>query len=391
MDFYQRAGQLQNEAVEYRRHLHRHPELSGQEVQTAAWIADKLASFGIPCRIVNGHGVIGQIEGAGKGRYVALRADIDALGSEDRCGTEYQSVNPGVCHACGHDVHMASLLTAARMLNEVKDQLPGAVRLIFQPSEERPPSGADEMIEAGAMDGVDAVFGAHVVTFLNAGDVNVQAGPRLSGSMNFYVDVIGKGGHGAMPQYCVDPILAASAMIVNLQSIVSREMDPADNVSVTVGRIQGGTAHNSVADSVHFRAGIKSLNADAREHIRDSVRRIIECTAQTYRCKVNIEMTPFGKPLVNDAALSALAERSAAAQLGAEHVVNCAPWPVSEDFTHYLDLAPGVYALVGGRNEARGFTLQNHHPAFDVDESCLQTAAAVYAGFAFDYLTGKEG
>ena len=390
MNFYSRAGQLQEETVKYRRHLHRHPELSGQETETAAWIAEKLTTFGVPCRIVNGHGVIGQIEGAGHGRYVALRADIDALGSDDRCGKEYQSVNPGVCHACGHDVHTASLLTAARMLNERKDELNGAVRLIFQPSEERPPSGAEEMIRAGAMDGVDAVFGLHVVNFLDAGKVSVQAGPRLSGSMNFYVDMIGKGGHGAMPQYCIDPILAASAAIVNLQSIVSREMDPADNVSITVGRIQGGTAHNSVADSVHFRAGVKSLNADVRDQIRNSIRRIIESTALTYRCEAKIEMTPFGKPLVNDKALSAFAEKSAAAQLGTAQIVNCNPWPVSEDFVHYLDYAPGVYALVGGRNEARGLTLQNHHPAFDVDETCLQTAAAQYAGLAFDYLTEME-
>ena len=386
MNYYKRALEIQADAVKYRHHLHKHPELSGQEFETAAYIASILDSFGIQNQIVNRHAVVGLISGKGSGKCVALRADIDALASEDKCGASYQSVHPGVCHACGHDVHTAALLSAARMLQESSHDFPGQVKLIFQPSEERPPSGAAELIAANVMDGVDAIFGTHVVNFINAGDVSVQAGPRLAGSMNFYVDIYGKGGHGAMPHECIDPIVAAAAVIMNLQSIVSREMNPADSVSVTVGKIEGGTAHHSIAESVHFRAAIKSMNADIRDQIAASVRRIVETTAETYRCTAKIEMTPFGKPLINDAALSKIAEQSAAELLGKTHVITCAPWPVSEDFTKYLEYAPGLFALVGGRNEEQGFVLQNHHPAFDVDESALAAAAALYAGFAADYL-----
>lgn len=386
MNYYKRALEIQADAVKYRRHLHMHPELSGQEFETAAYIASILDSFSIQNQIINQHAVVGWITGKAPGKCVALRADIDALASEDKCGTTYQSVNAGICHACGHDFHTAALLSAARMLHESSDHFSGQVKLIFQPSEERPPSGAAELIEHHIMDDVNAIFGTHIVNFINVGDVSVQAGPRLAGSMNFYVDISGKGGHGAMPHECIDPIVAASAVIMNLQSIVSREMNPADSVSITVGKIEGGSTHHSVAESVHFEAAIKSMNADIRDQIIESVGRIINLTASAYRCTSKIEMTSFSKPLVNDEVLSMIAEKSALEQLGAEHVIHCAPWPVSEDFTKYLDFVPGVFALIGGRNESLGYTLQNHHPAFDADELALASAAALYAGFATDYL-----
>lgn len=387
MDFYHPALAIQDETVAFRRYLHQHPEPSGAEENTARAVAWELEACGISCERLPCNAVIARIEGGRPGKTVALRADIDALMVEDQCGKPYQSQNPGVCHACGHDFHAAALLSALKLLNGVKDQLRGQVLGIFQHSEERPPSGAQELVERyGIMDGVDGIFGIHVINKLNAGDVSVQAGPRLAGSMNVYVDIVGKGGHGAMPQDCIDPILASAATIQNLQSIVSREISPIDGVSLTVGKIQGGTTHHSVANEVHFEAAIKCLNAGLREQIKSSVLRIVQSTAETFRCTARIQCTQFGVPLVNDRRLSAMAEKSAAEQLGPQHVVQCDPWPVSEDFTKYLEKVPGVFALVGGRNEQEGLTLQNHHPAFDVDESALASAAALYAGFAFDFL-----
>lgn len=387
MDFYQQALELQDETIEYRRYLHMHPEPGSFETETAAYISNRLAALGVEHLVLPCNAVIGYIRGATARKCVALRADIDALMTQDECDTAYRSINPGVSHVCGHDFHIASLLTAAKLLQKQKSTLNGTVKLIFQNSEERPPSGAAMLVKDYAiMDGVDAIFALHIVNTLDAGDICVQSGARMSGSMNFYVDVYGKGGHGATPNDCIDPILASCAMIMNLQSIVSREIPPGEAVSITVGKICGGTEHNSVANAVRFEAAIKSLNADLRDQIRASVHRILTATAETYRCNINVKYTEFGQPLINDAALSALAERSAAEQFGAEHVVRCPPWPVSEDFTKYLDYAPGLYAFLGGRNVGKGLSLPNHHPAFDADESALAVGAAIYAAFAYDYL-----
>lgn len=387
MDFYQKALALQNESISYRRYLHMHPEPGSFEVATAKYISDRLSEFGVEHQLLPCNAVIGYIRGDKPGKCVALRADIDGLMTQDACNKPYQSVNSGVAHACGHDFHIAALLTAAKLLQEQKRALSGTVKLIFQHSEERPPSGAAMLVKDYAvMDGVDAIFALHIMNVLDAGDICVQAGARMSGSMNFYVDVHGKGGHGATPNDCIDPILASCAMIMNLQSIVSREMPPGEAASITVGKIMGGTEHNSVANDTHFDAAIKCLNADLRKPIKASVHRILTTTAETYRCSIDVKYTEFGPPLINDAKLSALAERSAANQFGSEHVVNCPPWPVSEDFTKYLEKAPGVYAFLGGRNVEKGFILQNHHPAFDADESSLAVGAAAYAAFAYDFL-----
>lgn len=387
MNFYQRAITLQNESISYRRYLHMHPEPSSFETKTAQYISDRLSDFGIEHQVLPCNAVIGYIRGQSSEKCVALRADIDGLMSQDASNKLYQSRNPGVAHACGHDFHVASLLTAAKMLEEQKSSLNGIVKLIFQHSEERPPSGAAMLInDYGIMDDVDAIYALHIMNILNVGDICVQAGARMSGSMNFYVSVHGKGGHGATPNVCVDPILASCAMIMNLQSIVSREMPPSEAVSITVGKITGGSEHHSVANDTYFEAAIKCLNADLRDQIKASVDRILVSTAETYRCKIDIKYTEFGPPLINDTNLSALAERSAVKQFGPEHVVTCPPWPVSEDFTKYLNKVPGVYAFLGGRNEKKGFVLQNHDPAFDADEASLAVGSAAYAAFAYDFL-----
>lgn len=387
LDFYGRALADLDRAISERRYFHRHPELTSEEQETAAEIARLLRADGIECECLQCHAVIARIRGTKPGKTVMLRADIDALEIQEETGLPYASENPGISHACGHDYHIASLLSCARILNSMKDELAGEVRLLFQPAEEKPPSGARILLdEYNILDGVDAIFGAHVYNSIPVGDISVQAGPRLAGSMNFYVDIHGKGGHGAMPQACIDPIVAASATVLNLQSIVSRELPTAADTSVSVGMIYGGKTHNSIASDCHFEGAVKTMNAELREHIRESIERIIRSTCETYRCRADIRFTGFGSPLVNDTALAEIAEQSIGKAIGPEHVIRCAPWPVSEDFTYYLEKVPGIYALVGGGNPEKGYIHPNHHPAFASDEGAIAVAAAAYAAFARGYL-----
>jgi len=384
---YRRAMADWPRAIEEQKFFHMHPELSGEECRTAGAIARILESESIPCEVLCCHAVIGRIVGALPGKCVMLRADIDALEVQEETGLEYASVYPGISHACGHDYHIAALLSAARILNSVKDSLHGEIRLLFQPAEEKPPSGAGILLrEYHILEGVDAIFGAHVANFLPAGMVNVQAGPRMAGCINFNADIYGVGGHGAMPQDCVDPIVAASAVVLNLQTIVSRELPTGANTSISVGTIHGGKTHNSIASEVHLTGAVKTMNAELMDGIQEALSRIIRLTCEAYRCRAEVTFPTIGKPLINDTALSALAERAIGEAIGKEKVVCCDPWPVGEDFTRYLDKVPGVYAFIGGRNTETGCVLSNHHPAFRADSKAILAAATAYAAFAAAYL-----
>ena len=391
MDIKALAARYRDETIAFRRDLHMHPELSGEEVRTSSEVEKRLKALGIPHRVVKGLGVIGRIEGGlGPGRHIALRADMDALAVQEESDAPYCSTVPGKAHACGHDCHTAALMTAARLLWETREEWKGVVTLLFQPSEEGPPGGAWQMIDAGAMEGVDAVFAVHMTNNIPAGTVSVEAGPRMAASMRAYIDVLGKSCHGGAPHEGVDAILAASAVVMNLQTITSRELYNLNPAAITVGLFQGGTAFNAVAEKAHLETTVKFYDPAIDGQLREAITRIAVQTASAFRAKAEVELTPMCHPVVNDEALSALAEKTGEKLFGRERVVKCPPWCASEDFSRYLQYAPGVFAFVGGRNEERGFVHPNHSSRFDVDESSLEAAAALYAQFAVDYLS-QEG
>ncbi len=387
MDIRKMSHNYLDETIVFRRDFHRHPELSGQEKRTSAVVEDRLRYLGIPCRRIPGNGILGVIDSGRAGKTVALRADMDALAVHEETGVEYSSVVDGVAHLCGHDCHTAALLTASRILNDLKENLHGRVHLIFQPSEEGPPGGAVDMIHHGVMENVDGIFGLHMVNSLDTGYVSVEAGPRMAASLRAYIDILGRGGHGGVPHECIDAILAGSAMVLNLQTIASREISPLDSIAITVGVFNGGEAFNAVSEKAHLEATIKFFNVNLTEKLKESITRIAEGTTGTFRARCTVRIEGFCAPVINDAELSLIAATAAEKLFGKESAVPCPPWSASEDFSRYLARAPGVFAFIGGRNEGRLPPYPPHHPRFNVDENALEVASALYAQFAVDFLS----
>lgn len=378
------------DTITYRRKFHMHPELSAQISQTSKYVQELLSAWKIPLRSVMEVGIIAEIDSGRAGRTIALRADMDALPIAEQSDTCYCSTVEGVGHLCGHDCHTASLLTAARILNEHKSGFSGKVRLLFQPAEEAPGCGAKEMIDNGAMDGVDAVFGVHMYNHLDVGTVSVQAGPRMAASLRGSIEITGVGGHGGEPHQCIDPIVAGSAVVMNLQTISSRELDMQDSAVITVGMFHSGTSQFAVADKAELKMTIKFFNASLAKQLKENIIRIVKGTASTFRTKCNVMIDGFLPPVTNDACLAAIAENSAEKLYGKNCVVQCPAWSASEDFGKYMEKAPGVFAFIGGRNQKKGIIHTAHHPQFDVDEDALKLSSGLYAQFAIDYLNTRR-
>lgn len=388
MDLLKKAKAYDSETIATRRDIHKHPEPGGSEQRTSRLVAERLHSLGIPHMCYPEYGVLGVIDSNKPGRTVALRCDMDALPVAEETGLPFASTVAGVAHLCGHDGHTASLLTAAKILMEYRAQLNGKIRLIFQPCEERPPGGAGIMVKHGAMSGVDAVFGIHFTNDLETGRISVEKGSRMAASLRVLFDIQGKGGHGGMPHETIDAVVAASAIVMNMQTLVSREVSVFEPLAVTVGVFNAGNAFNAVSEKVHMEATIKYFNDSLTDPIRNAITRIAVRTAEAYRAKCDICIDGHCAPVVNDEALSAIAARSVKTLLAGQGLATMQPMSASEDFSVYLEHAPGVFAFVGSRSKgsAEGYPL--HHPGFTIDEDALSIAAALYCQFAVDYLAG---
>ena len=390
MDIGAKAKEYFPYTVALRRDFHQYPELSDNVGRTSHIVEQELQKHGISYRIIDGQGILGVIDSGVEGRTVALRADMDALSIQELSDKEYRSKNAGIAHLCGHDCHTASLLTAARIINEEKENFTGKVHLIFQPAEEAPGCHAKAMIQNGAMDGVDAVFGIHMYNNIDVGTVSVQAGPRMAASLRATIEIKGIGSHGGSPHQGIDAIVAASAVVMNLQTIASRELDVLDSAVITVGTFHAGSSQFAVADKAELKLTVKFFNEKLRQQISESITRIAKDTAAAYRAECNVCIDGFLRPVVNDSKLADIAEHSVRMILGDKGVTTCSPWCASEDYGDYEVYAPGVFAFIGGRNESKGIIYPAHNPCFDVDEQSLEVASAVYAQFAIDYLRQME-
>lgn len=377
---------LKSWVVGLRREFHRHPELSRREQRTSARVGEELKALGIETRKVAGTGIAGVLAGGRPGRTVGLRADMDALEVTERTGLSFASENPGVMHACGHDAHTAALLGAARVLAAERESLPGKVVFLFQPAEEVA-FGAKAMIDEGALEGVDAVFGLHVFGAIPCGVVGVSAGPVLAGGDEFKVTFRGKGGHGATPHTAVDSIGPACQTVLSLQALVTKEFDAKDPLVLTVGQIHGGTRFNVVADETWFDGTARYYRPELSGEIEGKLRRVAEATAAACRNSVEIEYRVMVPPTVNAPELAELARKVAVAAVGEGGVARLEPVMGSEDFSFFASKVPGVFVAVGAANAGQGIVHPNHHPQFDIDEACLETAVELYAGFARAYLS----
>ena len=375
------APELYDKLVAVRRELHRYPELSGQEARTATVISRFLHELGIPHRTnVAGHGVVADIHGKSEVPCVVLRADTDALPIQEETGLEFASAHNGVMHACGHDGHTTMLLGAAALLSREKG-LPAPVRLIFQPAEEKG-IGAIAMIQEGALSGAGLVFGGHLDRHYRPGTIVVSEGPVNASSDNFAIEIIGQGAHGARPHESIDAVVVGSLMIMVLQTIVSREIDPARPSVVSVGQFHAGTAPNVIAGQAKLEGTVRAQDPAVRRQLLSSVRRIAESIAQLHGAKIHVTVTEGTPPLVNDAVMAGLARQAAIEAVGEANVLPLKTANMgAEDFSYYLEKIPGAYVRFGSQVPGReGYPA--HSSKFDFDEEALAVGAVYYRAIA---------
>ncbi|MHB8053713.1 MAG: M20 metallopeptidase family protein [Candidatus Aminicenantales bacterium] len=377
------AAAFSGRLSEWRRAFHRRPETAFKEVETQAALKSFFDRLGLPHRTLAGTGLRADLEGLPGGRTVALRADMDALPLQEEGSKPCFSEIPGACHACGHDGHMAGLMGAAEILAARKNEFRGRVVFLCQPSEELPPGGAAPMIAEGALSGVDAVFGLHLWQPLPTGKIGIVKGPFMAQADNFRIMVKGRGGHGSMPQAAADSILAASQIIVALQSVVSRNVDPLKPAVLSFGTVHGGTAYNIIPNEVRLGGTVRTFEPDVQALMKKRLAEITEATGRAGGVETFLEYEDGYPPLVNPADSVDFVVRTVEALWGPEALVPCAPVMGGEDFAYYLQNIPGAFLFLGCGD---GRPHPHHHPGFDLDERALPSATALLASLALAFL-----
>ncbi|MBU2649506.1 MAG: amidohydrolase [Bacteroidetes bacterium] len=379
-----------NELIEIRRHLHAHPELSKQEFRTAEYIAGLLKQWGIEYQDgIAGTGVVGLIRGKEPhSRNIALRADMDALPIREKNDLPYKSLNPGVMHACGHDVHMTCLLGTARILQEIRHSFTGSVRLIFQPTEESYPGGAKPMIEAGVLKNPDSalILGQHVYPELEAGKIGLKAGKYMASTDEIFLTVKGRGGHAAVPDRLIDPVLIAAHIVVALQQIVSRNASPVIPTVLSFGRIHSEGRTNIVPDEVKIEGIMRTFNEEWREEIKQRIRHMASTMAEAMGGSCDVFIDPGYPFLVNDETLTQKVKERAVEYLGKDNVADLEMRMTAEDFAYFAREIPGCFYRLGIRNESQGIVSNLHSATFNVDEESIRTGTGLMAWLAFSEL-----
>jgi len=383
-DLLQQAQSLHSELVATRRHLHAHPELSFEEKETSAFVARKLQSLNIPfTENIGGYGIVAHI-GSNDGKLVALRGDMDALPIQEENNVVYASKNPGVMHACGHDVHTACLLGAAQILKLNESRLPGGIRLLFQPAEERIPGGASLMIADGALRNPDVqlIFGQHVYPEMEKGHVGFRPGIYMASADELYISINGKGGHAALPHRLIDPILVAAHVITALQQIVSRRSNAATPTVLSIGKIIGMGATNIIPDKVTLEGTLRTIDEDWRAEAHGLIHQLIGGICESMGATADIEIRKGYPCLVNNPELTAWAKSKAEDLLGETFVHDLPLRMTAEDFAYYGQEIPACFYRLGISNKDKGLGAPLHTSRFDIDEDALITGSALMAWLA---------
>lgn len=384
------AKELFKTQVNWRRHLHQHPELSNQEFKTTAYIKAQLKKLGLkllPLKMETG--VLAEVVGSSKGKTIAIRSDIDALPILEKTGLPFKSKNIGCMHACGHDVHMATVMGAAALLQKNRDKMTGSVRFLFQPAEEKPPGGARPMIANGALSGVKMILGLHVDPNLAVGRIGLRDGATMASVCDFNLIVRGKGGHAARPHSAVDAIVIAAEIVESLQKVVSRETDPISPVAITFGQISGGTARNVIANEVTLVGTARTLSKKNARDVPRLIQRTARAIAKAHGGTVEYELVAGYPVLSNHKSANRLIAESFAELYGRRSIEETPYGLGGEDFACYLEKVPGAMFRLGIMNKKIGADKGWHSDQFMVDESAITVGSSVLALSAMNFLQKK--
>ncbi|WLV25508.1 amidohydrolase [Aciduricibacillus chroicocephali] len=385
---YEEIDNLYAETVERRRFLHQHPEVSFHETKTARYISDFYEDLGIPYRNnVGGNGVLATLKGGKPGKTIALRADFDALPIQDEKEVPYKSTVPGVMHACGHDGHTAALLSIAKAAKKFQEDIPGTIVFIHQHAEELVPGGAKPMIDAGTLEDVDAVFGTHLWATEPLGKIQTTPGPFMAGADRFTITVRGKGGHGGYPHETKDALVIGAQVVMELQQIISRKLNPLYTAVITVGQFNAGQAFNIIAETAKITGTVRYLRKSAQEMIITNIKRFLDGAAKMHDVEIDLDYGKGYPPLTNHVEEAHLALDACKHVPGVTNVEVCEPSMAGEDFAYYMKEKPGTYFFTGAAPET---IYPHHHPKFDIDERALLIAAKSLIACFFAYQEKHE-
>lgn len=387
MDISKEVEQIKNDLISLRRTFHQIPEIGLHEFETTKLILQELKKYNIECYKMGDTGVIAYI---GKGeKTIALRADIDGLPITENTNVTYSSKTEGMMHACGHDAHIACLLGAAKILKQHEKDLSNRIKLIFQPSEENC-KGAKYVCGLGEADDIDCIFGLHVFTDIPCGQISIEAGPRMAITDLFHINITGKSGHAGKPHQCIDATVAGSAIIMNLQSVRSRELDPSKASTISIGHFESGTQYNIVSGNALIEGTVRTFLPEDSELIKESITRIAESTALAYRANANVIYEESMHPaVVNDELETKVALLGAKKVLPESMFVSIPPIFLGEDFSLYQQKIPGVYAFVGAGNEELNCCYPNHHDCFNIDENAIIYGTMLHLAYVMEHNTTR--
>lgn len=389
---------LKDEVIRLRRDFHQHPEIYFQEVRTAKIVENYLKDLGLEVKTnIAKTGVVGLLKGNGENKFnennkcetVLLRADMDALPIQELNNVPYKSKIDGVMHACGHDGHTAMLLVAAKVLSKYKNQLNGNVKFLFQPSEEKSPGGAIKMIEEGVLKNpeVNKAFGIHLASIFPINTIGIKKGIMTAEADEFTITVKGKGGHGAYPHTAIDPVVIASHVVIGLQSIVSRELDPLDSAVITVGKLLSGDVFNVIPEYAEIIGTVRTLKKEIAKTMPERIERIAKNISKAYRGSANLNYTFGYPPLVNNEKETERVINIAKKVVGADHVFECPVSMGGEDMSYFLEKVPGAFYWVGAMNKEKGIDKPHHNPYFNIDEDSLPTGVEMHVRLILDLLS----
>ena len=385
MDIKKETKAIGKQIISLRKHFHKYPELGLLEYETSKKIKEELDKIGVSYIETAETGVIASLGKEG-GRVVALRADMDAIKISECTGVSYESQNEGIMHACGHDAHTAALLGAAMILKKFEEELEGKIVLIFQPSEENC-KGAKLIVEEGYLheEDVDEIFGLHIFGDIECGKISIEEGPRMAASDIFKIKISGKSGHAGKPHQCVDATIALCATVMNLQAIISREIDPIDSAVVTIGHVVSGTQHNIISGEAYIEGTVRTFSIKTAKYIENAIKRIAYNTANCYGATAVVDYNLSAHPVVfNDKEAVETALEGARKIFNEENLISIPKMMLGEDFSVYQKRIPGVFAFVGGGNEEMGRAYPNHHEKFNIDEKAVLISTELYVAYAIE-------